>query len=179
MDVKSFNRLLSDVTTIIKTNTDKQAVIYIPKSIQRILENNKEAFVKQTDLEITEDEIKQVLEEQDYKSEKITRLVNKVSRPLKAIKITFTNGYNRDLFVKLGLQIDSLQNQQSTTINPHNVLNVSNFGHIAKYCKGEKQICSQCAVEDYTYVNCTHRNERPLCRNCKGEHNATFTECSK
>ena len=42
---------------------NQQSSNYIPKSIQRILENNKKAFVKQIDLEITQDEIKQVLEE--------------------------------------------------------------------------------------------------------------------
>lgn len=182
MDVKSFNRLLNDVTAIIQTNTNKQAVIYIPKSIQRILDNNKEAFVKQIDLEITEDEIKQVLEEQGYKSEKITRLVNKDNQPLKTIKITFANAYNRDLFVKLGLQIDSMHfvaEPAKFNNKPAQCFKCLKFGHVAKYCKTGKQVCSQCAGEDHAYVNCPNRNERPVCSNCRGEHSATSTECSK
>ncbi|CAF4070041.1 unnamed protein product [Rotaria sp. Silwood1] len=181
-DVKSFNCLLNDLTVIIQTNTNQQAIIYIPKTIQRILENNKEAFVKRIDLEITEDEIKQVLEEQGYKVEKISRLVNKEKEPLKTIKITFTNSYNRDLFVKLGLQIDSMHfvsEPAKYNNKPAQCYKCFKFGHIAKYCKAEKQICSRCGEEDHKHDNCPNRNKSPVCRNCKGDHSATSTECSK
>ncbi|CAF1057637.1 unnamed protein product [Adineta steineri] len=182
IDVKSFNCLLNDLTAIIQTNTNQQVVIYIPKSIQRILDNNKEAYVKQIDLEITEDEIKQVLEEQGYKAEKITRLVNKDNEPLKTIKITFINAYNRDLFVKLGLQIDSMHfSAEPAKYNnkPAQCFKCFKFGHIAKYCKAEKQICSRCAEENHTHINCPNLQGSPVCRNCKGGHTATSTECSK
>ncbi|CAF0736271.1 unnamed protein product [Adineta steineri] len=182
IDVKSFNCLLNDLTAIIQTNTNQQVVIYIPKSIQRILDNNKEAYVKQIDLEITEDEIKQVLEEQGYKAEKITRLVNKDNEPLKTIKITFINAYNRDLFVKLGLQIDSMHfiaEPAKYNNKPAQCFKCFKFGHIAKYCKAEKQICSRCAEENHTHINCPNLHGSPVCRNCKGGHTATSTECSK
>jgi hypothetical protein len=181
-DVKSFNCLLNDLTVIIQTNTNQQAIIYIPKTIQRILENNKEAFIKRIDLEITEDEIKEALVEQGYKFEKISRLVNKEKEPLRTVKITFTNSYNRDLFVKLGLQIDSLHfvsEPAKYSNKPAQCYKCFKFGHIAKYCKAEKQICSQCGEEDHKYDNCPNRNKSPLCRNCKGDHSATSTDCSK
>jgi hypothetical protein len=181
-DVKSFNCLLNDLTVIIQTNTNQQAIIYIPKTIQRILENNKEAFIKRIDLEITEDEIKEALVEQGYKFEKISRLVNKEKEPLRTVKITFTNSYNRDLFVKLGLQIDSMHfvsEPANYNNKPAQCYKCFKFGHIAKYCKAEKQICSRCGEEDHKYDNCPNRNKNPVCRNCKGNHSATSTECSK
>ncbi|CAF1250562.1 unnamed protein product [Didymodactylos carnosus] len=40
-DVKSFNRLLNDLSTYLNGNGQQQTVVYIPRSIQRILEAGK------------------------------------------------------------------------------------------------------------------------------------------
>ncbi|CAF2000809.1 unnamed protein product [Rotaria magnacalcarata] len=105
-DVKSFNQLWIELPKVIQLNEKKVSTVYIPRSIQRIMENNKEAFVKMVDLEIMDEDIKSALEDQEFKYEKVTRLLNKEKILIKTIKITFVDSANRDLFVKLGLQID-------------------------------------------------------------------------
>ena len=47
------------------------------------MENNKEAFVKMVDLEIMDEDIKRTLDEQGFKYERITRLLNKEKIPIK------------------------------------------------------------------------------------------------
>ena len=105
-DVKSFNQILNDLTLIIQPSENRTSTIYIPRSIQRILENNKEAFVKRVDLEITQEDMKNALQELGLKHENIYRLINKDKLPTKTVKITSTDPSNRDLCVKYGLQIE-------------------------------------------------------------------------
>ena len=180
--MKSFNHILNDLSLIIQTNENQRAVVYIPRSIQTILENNKEAFVKKIDLEINEEDIKQVLDDQGYKYEKITRLNNKENLPLKTVKITFLDSYNRDLFVKLGLQLDSMHFlvEVATHNNkPCQCYKCFKFGHVAKYCKSENQVCLRCGTLNHKYDNCPNSNQHPICCNCKGEHVATSIDCPK
>jgi hypothetical protein len=179
-DVKSFNRILNDLTTVIHASENRISTIYIPRSIQRILENNKEAFVKRVDLEITQEDIKNALQEQGLKHENIYRLLNKDKLPTKTVKITFTDPSNRDLFVKYGLQIDSMHfAAESANHNnkPSQCFRCFKFGHIAKYCKAEKQLCPKCGGDDHKEENCT--NTKPSCSNCRGEHAATSSECQR
>ncbi len=51
------------------------------------MKNNKDAFVEKIDLEISNDEIKQTLDEQDFKYEKMTRLTDKEKVSLKKQKL--------------------------------------------------------------------------------------------
>ncbi|CAF1296399.1 unnamed protein product [Rotaria sp. Silwood1] len=181
-DVKSFNRLLNDLTSIIQDNDKQCSSIYIPRSIQRILENNKEAFVKKVDLEISDEDIKQTLNEQGFKYEKITRLMNKEKIPLKTIKITFSDSSNRDLFVKLGLQIDSMHfNVEPAKHNntPSQCYKCFKYGHVAKYCRSDNQLCSRCGGANHKYDDCPNSSQKPTCSNCKGEHFATSANCPK
>ncbi|CAF0992945.1 unnamed protein product [Adineta steineri] len=181
-DVKSFNRIINDLSSTIQSNENQRVVVYIPRSIQRILENNKEAFVKKIDLEISEADIEQALDNQGYKFEKITRLMNKENMPLKTIKITFQDSFNRDLFVKLGLQIDSMHFKvEPATYNnrPCQCYKCFRYGHVAKYCKAENQVCSRCGTLNHKHENCPNNNQQPICCNCKGGHAATSTDCPK
>ncbi|CAF2792908.1 unnamed protein product [Rotaria sp. Silwood2] len=181
-DVKSFNRILNDLSSTIQAKENQRVVVYIPRSIQRILENNKEAFVKKIDLEISEEDIKQTLDDQGYKYEKITRLINKENKPLKTVKITFLDSFNRDLFVKLGLQIDSMHfivEAAAYNNKPCQCYKCFKYGHVAKYCKSENQVCSRCGTHNHKYDNCPNSNQQPICCNCKGEHSSTSTDCPK
>ena len=56
-DVSSFNRLLNDFTSILTANGHPGAKIFVPRSIQRIKDTEKVAFVKRVDLELPEDRI--------------------------------------------------------------------------------------------------------------------------
>ena len=42
-----------------------------------------------------------------------------------------------------------------------------NFGHTAKYCRNDKEICGHCAEEGHAFKNCPNENKNPVCRNCK------------
>ncbi|CAF2142767.1 unnamed protein product [Rotaria magnacalcarata] len=73
-DVKSFSRLLNELSSVIYKNEQHQSTIYISHSIQRVIDIDidKEAFAKQVDLEIYEQEIKQSLTDQGFKFEKLS-----------------------------------------------------------------------------------------------------------
>lgn len=43
------------------------------------------------------------------------------------------------------------------------------FGHIAKYCRKEKEVCGHCAEEGHTFANCTKKNTTAICTNCKSK----------
>ncbi len=56
-DVSSFNRLLNDLTSIVTANAEQAAKLYIPRSIQRIKDTEKVAYIKRIDLAKLEDRI--------------------------------------------------------------------------------------------------------------------------
>ncbi|CAF3281340.1 unnamed protein product [Rotaria sp. Silwood2] len=181
-DVKSFNQLLIELPKVIQTYEKKYSSVYIPRSIQRIMENNKEAFVKMVDLEIMDEDIKGALDDQGLKYEKMTRLLNKEKIPTKTIKITLIDSTNRDLFVKVGLQIESMHfTAEAANHNnqPSQCYKCLKYGHIAKYCKSDTQICSRCGDTNHKYDTCPNINQNPICCNCKGQHIATSPECPK
>lgn len=181
-DIKSFNTILNDLSSIIQTKENQHAVVYIPRSIQRVIEKNKEAYVKKLDLEIGEEEIKHALDEQGFRYHQVLRLINKEKTPLKTVKITFIDAQNRDLFVKLGLQIDSMHfiSEPATQNNkPSQCYKCFKYGHVAKYCRSNNQICSRCGEGDHKYDNCPKFDQHPICCNCKGEHIAISTDCPK
>ncbi|CAF5125489.1 unnamed protein product, partial [Rotaria sp. Silwood1] len=96
IDVQSFNRLLNDLTPILSNNGHPSAKIYVPRSIQRIKDTEKIAFVKRVDLEIPEDRITDALKQVGFDVINVIRLKGKDSNtPTKTIKITFAGGQNR------------------------------------------------------------------------------------
>ncbi|CAF1104508.1 unnamed protein product [Didymodactylos carnosus] len=71
-DVKSFNLLLNGASKL-RTGSE-QATIRIPRSIQRILNMDKDAFVKNVDLDIEDDDIRTELSKNGFNVEKLSRL---------------------------------------------------------------------------------------------------------
>ncbi len=144
----------------------QRSVVYIPRSIQRIMENIKEAFVKKVDVEISDDAIKRTLDEQAFKFVKITRLTNKEKMLLKTVKIIFLDSTNRNLFIKLGLQIDSMHfiaEPANHNHKPSQCYKCFKYGHVAKYCKVDNQICSRCGGENHRFDNCPNISQHPIC----------------
>lgn len=56
------------------------------------------------------------------------------------------------------------------------------FGHTAKYCRNDKEICGHCAEEGHAFKNCPNKNKSPVCHNCKrggktSSHSVTDKAC--
>ncbi|CAF0812503.1 unnamed protein product, partial [Didymodactylos carnosus] len=77
--------------------------VYIPSSIQKIPNNDKQAFVKRVDAEITTPKGENALTAARFKYEEIERLQNfKKDGPGTTVKITFADSLNRDTIVRTG-----------------------------------------------------------------------------
>jgi len=76
-DVKSFNRLLNDLTSTLSNQGEKTAKICVPRSIQRIKDTEMVAFVKRVDLEIPEDRMTEALKAVGLDVINVTRLTSK------------------------------------------------------------------------------------------------------
>ncbi|CAF4054046.1 unnamed protein product, partial [Rotaria sordida] len=180
-DVSSFNRLLNELTPILATNGQATAKIYVPRSIQRIKDTEKVAFVKNVDIEIPESRITEALKDVGLDAIDVVRLTNKVKNfPTRTIKITFIDPQNRNTFVHTGLQVDSMHfiaepaNQNTKPVQCYICLK---YNHVAKYCKTKQQICARCG-ENHRIDQCTAASHALKCCNCKGSHLATSIECA-
>ncbi|CAF1222871.1 unnamed protein product [Rotaria sp. Silwood1] len=180
-DVSSFNRLLNKLTPILATNGQTTAKIYVPRSIQRIKDTEKVAFVKNVDIEIPESRITEALKDVGLDAIDVVRLTNKVKNiPTKTIKITFIDPQNRNTFVHTRLQVDSMHfiaepaNQNTKPVQCYLCLK---YNHVAKYCKTKQQICVRCG-ENHRIDQCTAASDGLKCCNCKGSHLATSNECA-
>ncbi|CAF3353123.1 unnamed protein product [Rotaria sp. Silwood2] len=180
-NVKSFNRLLNELTPILATNGQATAKIYVPRSIQRIKDTEKVAFVKNVDIEIPESRITEALKDVGLDVVDVVRLSNKATNmPTKTIKITFNDPQNRNAFVHTGLQVDCMHfTAEPSTQNtkPVQCYICLKYNHIAKYCKTKQQVCARCG-ENHSKDQCTVANDVVKCCNCKGNHLATSNDCS-
>ena len=181
LDVKSFNRMLNDLPAILTTNNYPQAKIFVPRSIQRVQDTEKVAFVKRVDLELPEDRIIDALKKVGLDVINVTRLTSKDGKtPTRTIKITFSDVQNRNTFVHTGLQVDSMQfiaEAASQNTKPVQCFICLKYGHIAKYCKTKQQVCARCG-DNHRIEQCTVASDAVKCCNCKGNHIATSNDCS-
>jgi hypothetical protein len=180
-DVSSFNRLLNDFTSILTANGHPGAKLFVPRSIQRIKDTEKVAFVKRVDLELPEDRITDALKNVGLDVINVTRLNGKDGKtPTRTIKITFSDVRNRNTFVHTGLQVDSMHfiaEAASQNTKPVQCYICLKYGHIAKYCKTKQQVCARCG-DNHRMDQCTVASDAAKCYNCKGNHLATSNDCS-
>ena len=181
-DVSSFNHILDKFAAILATQGQSNAKVYVPRSIQRIQDTEKVAFVKRVDLEIPEGSIKQALKDVGLAVVDVARLTNRdKNTPTRTVKVTFTDAENRNTFVRTGLQIDSMHfvaESANHNTKPMQCYICLQYNHIAKYCKTKEQVCSKCG-EKHHVDKCTAAPEACKCLHCKGNHLATSEECSK
>ena len=181
-DVSSFNRILDEFAAILATQGQSNAKVYVPRSIQRIKDTEKVAFVKRVDFEIPEGRIKETLKDVGLAVVDVARLNNRdKNTPTRTVKVTFTDAENRNTFVRTGLQIDSMHfvaESASHNTKPMQCYICLQYNHIAKYCKTNEQVCSKCG-EKHQVDKCTSAPEACKCLNCKGNHSATSEECPK
>ncbi|CAF3989682.1 unnamed protein product [Rotaria sp. Silwood2] len=180
-DISSFNCLLNELTPILATNGQATAKIYVPRSIQRIKDTEKVAFVKNVDSEIPESRITEALKDVGLDAIDVVRLMNKTKNmPTRTVKITFVDPQNRNTFVHTGLQVDSMHfiaeagNQNTKPVQCYLCLK---YNHVAKYCKSKQQICARCGGNHHM-DQCTAAPDLLKCCNCQGNHLATSNVCS-
>ena len=180
-DVSSFNRLLNDFTSILTANGHPSAKLFVPRSIQRIKDTEKVAFVKRVDLELPEDRILDALKNVGLDAINVIRLTGKDGKtPIRTIKIVFSDVQNRNTFVHTGLQVDSMHfiaEAASQNTKPVQCYICLKYGHIAKYCKTNQQVCARCG-DNHRIDQCTVASDAGKCCNCKGNHLATSNDCS-
>ncbi|CAM4752574.1 unnamed protein product [Rotaria magnacalcarata] len=179
-DVSSFNRLLNEFTAILATNGQTSAKLYVPRSIQRIKDTDKIAFVKRVDLEIPEDRITVALKDVGLDVTDVIRLKNNErNTPTQTLKVTFTDAQNRNTFVQTGLQVDLMHFVAEAA--KHNSKPVQCYmclkcNHVAKYCKTKQKTCARCD-DNHQVDKCSGASDTWKCCNCKGSHLATSNEC--
>lgn len=180
-DVKSFNRLLNDFPAILSSNGQATAKVYVPRSIQRIKDTEKVAFVKRVDLEIPNDRITEALKHVGLDVTDVSRLSSKDGNtPTRTVKITLSDVANRNTFVHTGLQVDSMHfvaEPASQNKKPVQCYICMKYNHVAKYCKTKQQICARCG-ENHRLDQCNAAKDVMKCCNCNGNHLATSPECS-
>ena len=180
-DVKSFNRLLNDLTAILESNGQASAKVYVPRSIQRITDTEKVAFMKRVDLELPTDRISEALKTVGLDVTNVIRLAGKDGKtPTRTVKVTFSDAQNRNTFVHTGLQVDCMHfTAEPATQNtkPVQCYICLKYNHVAKYCRTKQQVCARCG-ENHSVEQCTAASDAVKCPNCKGNHLATSKECS-
>jgi hypothetical protein len=180
-DVQSFNRLLNELASIISGMGQPDAKVYVPRSIQRIKDTEKLAFVKRVDLEIPEDRITEALKTVGLEVTNVTRLTGKDGKtPTRTVKIAFSDVHNRNTFVHTGLQVDCMHftaEPASQNSKPVQCFICLKYNHVAKYCKTKQQVCARCG-DNHRMDQCTVASDAVKCYNCKGNHIATSNDCS-
>ena len=179
-DVTSFNRVLNELPAVLTANGQGTAKVFVPRSIQRIQDTEKVAFVKRIDIEISDDRVIEALKHVGLSVESVMRLTGKDGNtPTRTMKVTFSDTHNRNTFVQTGLQVDSMHFQaERATQNtkPVQCYLCLKYNHVAKYCKTKQQICNRCGDNHHIDL-CTAAKEVVKCCNCKGNHLATSTDC--
>lgn len=180
-DVQSFNKLLNELQTTMSSNGHGSAKVFVPRSIQRIKDTEKVAFVKRVDTEIPEDRIVEAIRSIGIDVTNVARLLGKDGKtPTRTLKITFADVGNRNTFVRNGLQVDYMHfdaEPASQNTKPTQCFLCLKFNHVAKYCKTKEQTCAKCG-ENHRKDQCTVTDDQIKCVNCKGKHEATSQECT-
>lgn len=181
-DVKSFNRILNEFAGILATKGQASAKVYVPRSIQRIKDTEKVAFVKRVDLEVPEGRITEALKDVGLEVIEVARLMKRDrTAPTQTVKITFSDVKNRNTFVQTGLQVDSMHfiaEAANHNTKPVQCYLCLQYNHIAKYCKTKQQLCAKCG-DNHHVDKCTAATDAQKCVNCEGKHSATSNECPK
>lgn len=181
-DVKSFNRLLNDLPKLLTTNNAPTPKLFVPRSIQRIKDTEKVAFVKRVDLEIPEDRIMKALKDLGLDATNVTRLTSKDGKnPTRTMKVMFADAENRNTFVRTGLQVDSMHfpaEPATQNTKPVQCYICMQYNHVAKYCKTKQQKCARCG-DNHQLDQCTAAADTFKCCNCNGNHLASSADCPK
>lgn len=179
-DVKSFNLILNELPVFLSTNGFAAAKLFVPRSIQRIKDTEKVAFVKRVDIEIPDNRILAAIKDAGIDVLNVARLNGKDGKtPTQTLRITFADVANRNTFVKTGLQVEYMHfeaESASHNTKPTQCFLCLKYNHVAKYCKTNEQRCARCG-DNHRKDQCNVTNDQVKCFNCKGKHEATSNDC--
>ncbi|CAF1600955.1 unnamed protein product [Didymodactylos carnosus] len=180
-DVKSFNDILLELPKQ-KFGNATNVKVFIPRTIQRVMDTEKQAFLKNVNVRITTDEIELALTSVGLLVEKVERLKNHTKQhDGTTVKVTFADVFNRNTIVRTGLQIDHMfiaTEAARFATKPVQCFICLGYGHISKYRRDKQQICSRCAGS-HDVKNCAEADTNIQCKNCSGHHHATDSKCPK
>ncbi|XP_050518529.1 uncharacterized protein LOC126892836 [Diabrotica virgifera virgifera] len=138
------------------------------------------------DVEMTEAEMKEALEEQDIQIHSAVRIIaRKDQRVTKLMRINFTTEGQYNFALAHGIKIDA---QIKRCEAPHSY-SLSNpitkycsrcclSGHDIAECRDRQSICPSCGSKDHKFTNCPTKDV-PKCPNCEGQHAAWSPKCPK
>ncbi|CAF0793248.1 unnamed protein product [Didymodactylos carnosus] len=150
-DVNSYDRILRDLAKQ-KFDNENDVKVYIPRSIQKVLDADKQAFLKRVDVEITTPAIENALTAAGFKYEKLERLQNfKKDGPGTTVKLTFADSFNRGTIVRTGLHLQHL-NIIAEPAKYLTKLMCSQTSSKAKYQKVTIEFEKACEVEKENYL---------------------------
>jgi hypothetical protein len=161
-------------------NNIKGTKVYVPRSIQKIQDTEKVAFVKNVHLEIPEDRMLHAMKEAGFEVSNVNRLTSRDGKmPTRTVKVTFSDVANRNTFTRTGLQVDSMHfpaEPATQTVKSTQCHLCLKYNHVAKYCRTKTQACARCG-ENHSADKCVATAESIKCLNCKGNHLATSADC--
>jgi len=179
-DVKSFNQLINELSTILNNNGSPSTKVYVPRTIQKVQDTEKVAFAKGVDAVIPVDRITDALSNKGLAVAEVIRLQNKdKTGNSQTVKIVLSDTLNRNTLVQTGLQIDYMHfvvepAKQNNT--PIQCFKCQKYNHVAKYCKSEHLTCARYG-ENHQTNQCTATDDAIKCSNCKGNHVANSSNC--
>ena len=98
--------MLNDLPGVLTSKSQPATKVFVPRSIRRIKETKKVAFVKRVDWEIPIDRIKEAIKAVGLAVIDVTRLTSKDGNtPIRTIKAIFSDAANRNTYVHRGLSI--------------------------------------------------------------------------
>lgn len=180
-DIHTFQQLLDNFPKDCFTE-DKSPTTYVPTNIRQVIDAESECFLKGVDLEFSEDELHQALQNEGILIKQLTRLTRSADgsttkKPTKTVKVICHDKRNRDTLLQTGLRISfCLFKCEPAKPNdiPVQCKKCNKFGHILKYCKAENEICARCG-EQHSTVRCESSTVK--CSNCNGDHEASSKQC--
>ncbi|GJQ84759.1 hypothetical protein Trydic_g21160 [Trypoxylus dichotomus] len=126
--------------------------------------------------DITDDEIKQDLQAQDYPVEKITRMKGKQGKPsplvLVEIDRLYKSIYNITDCCGLAVKVEALR-IRNLIVQCHKC---QMFGHTQSSCNINYK-CMKCGEDHSKHLCEKPRTTPPKCANCGGEHLSTYLKC--
>ncbi|GJQ67519.1 hypothetical protein Trydic_g8332 [Trypoxylus dichotomus] len=126
--------------------------------------------------DITDDEIKQDLQAQDYPVEKITRMKGKQGKPsplvLVEIDRLYKSIYNITDCCGLAVKVQALRTR-NLIVQCHKC---QMFGHTQSNCNINYK-CMKCGEHHSTHLCEKPKTTPPKCANCGGEHLSTYLKC--